>query len=140
MAIKFKKYHRFDQSKAEYGVEHPIRDAAGNYYGKFKTSLFDPYSKYVQVATERFQRDNKDNSILEGEHANLFAFVEICLHDWKDVLDDKGKQVPFTKEAAFELLNDEDNLWLRNTLIEMTTDIANYKHDPVVKQDEDLGN
>ena len=140
MAVKFRKYHRFDNSKAEYGVEHTVIDEAGNNYGTFKTSLFDIHSKYIQKATERFNRENADNPKMKGEFGNVFAFVEICLHDWKDVVDENGKQVKFSKEAAFELLADDDNSWFLNTLIGMSRDVTLYKADPVAKQDEVAGN
>lgn len=140
MAVKFRKYHRFDAAKAEYGVEHTITDEVGNVYGTFKTSLFDIHSKYIQTATERFNRENGDNPKFKGEHANTFAFIEICLHDWKDVLDENGKQVKFSKEEAFELLKDSENSFLLNTLIAMSRDVALYKVDPVAKQEEVAGN
>lgn len=155
MAIKFKKYHRFDNAKAKYGVEHSIYDEVGNFYGTFKTSLFDPFSKYIQVATERFSRENQDNEKMKGDFANTFAFVELCIHDWKDVLDENGKAVKFSKEAAFELLTakwdsgeadedgkaiEENNQWLTEKLIEVTRDVRNYKSDPVAKQDEAVKN
>ena len=139
MSVKFKKYQRFDKSKAEYGVEHRVYDEAGNYYGTYKTSLFDQFNKYIQVATERYQRESKDNEKAKGEFANVFAFIEICLHDWKDVLDEKDKQVAFSKEAAFEMLTDEDNAWLLNTLIAESRDVANYKADPVATQEVEAG-
>lgn len=140
MAIKFRKYQRFDKNKAEYGVKHAIRDENANYYGTFKTSLFDLHSRYIQLATERFNRENKDDPKYTGEHANLFAFIEICLHDWEDVVDEKGKSVPFSKEAAFELLSDPENEWLAVTLIAVTRDVTKYACDPVAKQEEVAGN
>lgn len=140
MAIKFRKYHRFDAQKAEYGVEHRITDEAGNYPGTFKTSLFDPFNKYLKVAQERYERECANDEKAKGEFANVFAFIELCLHDWKDVLDEEGNEVPFSKEAAFELFTDEDNQWLVNALIAETRDVTNYKADPVAKQETALGN
>lgn len=140
MAAKFKIYHRFDKSKAEHGVAHRMVDEAGNYYGTFTTSLFDPFNKYIEVANARYLREHGSDDKASGELANIFAFVEICLHDWKDVLDPKGKQVPFSKEDAFELLSSEDHAWLALKLIAATRDVLNYQGDPVATQDEVLGN
>jgi len=140
MAVKFRKYHRFDAQKAEYGVEHRINDEAGNYYGTFKTSLFDPFNKYLKIAQERFERECSTDEKNKGEFANIFAFIELCLHDWSDVLDEEGNQVPFDKNTAFELFTDEDNAWLVNALIAETRDVTNYKADPVAQQGKALGN
>lgn len=155
MAVKFKQYHRFDNAKAKYGVEHAIRDEADNYYGKFTTSLFDQHSQYTIVATERFNRLHSESMKAKGDYANTFAFVELCVHDWKDVLDENGKQVKFSKEAAFELLTakwdtgelDEDgkaveanNNWLADRLIKLTSDVRNYQADPVATKAEAVKN
>lgn len=157
MAVKFKTYQRFNSTKAKYGVGHSIYDEAGNYYGNFTTSLFDIHSKFIQVETERFNRESKSNPKMNSDHANVFAFVEICVHGWDDVLDENGKQVKFTKEAAFELLTmkwtatelndkgepeevDYDNSWLIEAIIAKSRDVSLYQADPVAKQEEVAGN
>jgi hypothetical protein len=137
---KFKKYVRFDADEAAKGVKHAIRDDAGNYYGTFTTSLFDPYSKFIQVETERFNRENADDLKAKGDKAHVYAFVEICVQDWADVLDEAGKAVAFSKEAAFEYLTDEDMAWAANKLISETQDVANYKADPQANKAAISGN
>lgn len=153
MAIKFKKYQRFDARKAKYGVEHSIIDDAGNKRGTFKSMLFDPFNKYVELATERFNREMKDDPRAKGDFANIFAFVEICLLDWSDVKDENGKDVPFTKNAAFELLTEKwteedmdgeeiqhSNDWLALRLLQLSQDVNNYQSDPVAKVEAEVGN
>lgn len=140
MAIKFRKYHRFDAVKAQYGVPHPIKDEAGNYYGTFTTSLFDPFSKYLKLETERFEREHSKDEKNLGEFKEIFAFIQLCMKDWKDVFDEDGNEVPYSPDAAFELFTDEDNSFLVNALIAETRDVRNYPSDPVAKKDEALGN
>lgn len=139
MATKFRKYHRFDTTKAQYGVEHRIEDEAGNYYGTFKTSLFDPFNKYLKVETERFERECAKDEKNLGQFKDIFAFIQLCMKDWKDVLDEDGSEVPYSPDEAFDLFTDEDNAYLVNRLIAETRDVSNYPTDPVAKKDEALG-
>jgi hypothetical protein len=138
--VKFKKYNRFDAVKAAKGINHAIIDEPGNNYGTFRTSLFDPFSKFIQVETERFHRVNADNVNKTGDNASVFAFVEICVHDWSDVLDENGKPVKFSKELAFAYLIDTDNSWAAMKLISLSQDVLNYQGDPVAKVEEISGN
>lgn len=137
----FKFYDRFDEAKAERGVEHAIYDNVGNYYGTFTTILFDEFSKPFQVAKDRFIRVNKDkhNDEDTAENADVFAFVDICLLGWSGVKNGKGKEVPFSKEAAVVLLSHEKSAWLKAQLLSRSANNLLYQADPVATQDEVAG-
>lgn len=139
-AIKFKKFKRFDAHKAEAGVPHAIRDEVGNYYGTFITSLFDPHNKFIQRESKRYYEKFGTSPENQGDKASLFAFVQICVHGWEGVEEEDGKAVPFSKEAAFDYLSDDDMGWAVLKLMNETQDVTNYQGDPAATQDEVVGN
>lgn len=141
--IKFKKFERFDAVRAEKGVEHEVRDESGNFYGIFTTSLWDINSRIMRVALETYEREYGDRPEAKGDKAGIFEFVMANVHGWREVLDEDDKEVPFSKEAAFQLLsaNDEDT-FLFNALRKMSSETARYKKvgDPRASKDDVAGN
>lgn len=131
---------RFDAAKAEEGVELNIRNEAGHSYGTFKTILFDKHSKFLQVQIERFKRQNSKDAAANGDHANIYAFVQICLKGWSGVKDKNGKEVPFSTDAAFKYLSHPKMKWPAEALLEEASNVLHFQADPVAEQEQVLGN
>lgn len=137
----FKKFARFDADKAAKGVPHTIVDENGNEYGTWTTSLFDVHNKFLKVENDRFERENANDPQNKGKNAGVYAFVQVCVHGWDDVLDADDKPIAFTKELAFDYLTDEDNSWFTNELIERSKDVRYYRAiTPAATKEADAGN
>ena len=132
--IKFKKYSRYDELCAQNGVDHTVVDELDQKRGTFKVSLFDTTSKQVQVNMERYQRENADAiaRLTTAEERGTLLFVSCFLHGWSDVLDGDDKEVAFDKEAAFELLLEDQ--WLTEKLIAFSKNVMNFQGDPRAKK------
>lgn len=137
----FKKFARFDAQKAAKGVPHHIVDDNGNDYGTWTTSLFDIHNKFLKVENERYEREHGNAPEAKGKHAGVYAFVQVCLHNWEGVLDAEDQPIAFTKELAFDYLIDEDNAWFTNELIARSQDVRYYRAvTPAATKVEDAGN
>jgi hypothetical protein len=137
----FKKLVRFDANKAAKGVPHHIVDENGNDYGTWTTSLFDVHNKFLKVENERYEREHGDSENAKGKNAGVFAFVQVCLHDWSGVVDENDQAIPFSKELAFEYLTDEDNAWFVGELIGRSQDVRYYRAvTPAATKEADAGN
>ncbi|WP_343545379.1 hypothetical protein [Sphingomonas paucimobilis] len=142
--IKFRRPSNYDIAVAKNGVPFVHKDDEGNSFGTFHISLFNLESKFVRVILERFNRENKD--VLEGmtdtDMRTIYSFINTSLHGWSNVLDENGKEVPFSREAAFELLcgEDADDIDFPKTLLEFAATKANFKHDPRVTKEDDAKN
>lgn len=53
------------------------------------------------------------------------AMAKGLVHDWKDVVDSEGKDVPFSEEVCEQCLYNNDDV--REFIQEFSTDIANFK-------------
>jgi hypothetical protein len=137
----FKKHVRFDTAKAAKGVPHHIVDEVGNDYGIWTTSLFDIHNKFLKVENDRYMREHGDDKQAKGKNAGVYAFVQVCVHGWEGVLDADDKEIPFSKELAFDYLSDEDNAWFTGELIARSQDVTNYRAvTPAATQEADAGN
>lgn len=137
----FKKFQRFDATKAAKGVAHHIVDEVGNDYGIWTTSLFDIHNKFLKVENDRYERENANDPQAKGKHAGVYAFVQVCVHGWEGVLDADDKPVPFSKELAFDYLSDEENAWFTGELIARSQDVTRYRAvTPAATQEADAGN
>ncbi len=137
---KFKKFTRFDAAKAAKGVAHHIVDENGNDYGTWTTSLFDIHNKFLKVENERYEREHGNDEQAKGKHSSVYAFVQVCVHDWADFLDEDDKAIPFSKELAFDYLTDEDNSWFTSELIQRSQDVRYYRAVPAATKVADAGN
>jgi len=140
MAIKFKKFARYDQACAEKGKPFTVRDELGQVRGTFTVSLFDMDSKFVRVAIEAWGRDNKEelDKITDNELRGTMLFVNCFLHGWEGVLDENDKPVPFTPANAVDLLRDDE--WLTAALMAFAKDVNNFQADPRAKKDDEAKN
>lgn len=137
----FKKHVRFDAAKAKAGVPHHIVDENGNDYGIWTTSLVDPFNKLMEVERARYEREHANDPAAKGKNAALYTFVQMCVHGWEGVLDADDKEIPFTKELAFEYLTNEENGWFTSELVERSKDVRYYRAiTPAATKAEDAGN
>lgn len=136
----FKKIKRFDEDKASKGVAHTIIDKNDNEYGTWTVRFFDQYNKYLKVENERYERENGEDPRAKGKFAGVYAFVQVCVVGWENVLDEDGNAIPYDPELAFDYLVDEDNAWFREQLIERSQDERYYKAiTPAATKVEDAG-
>ena len=142
--INFRKPSNYDVAVAKTGVPYTVTDSEGNKYGTFDVSLFNLDSKFVRVAIERFGRENKEalEQLKDAEERGVFTFINTALHGWSGVVDDKGKEVEFSRENAMALLYDpeEDDDGMFNELTRFAGNKANFKHDPRAKKDDEAKN
>ncbi|MDJ0952488.1 MAG: hypothetical protein QNJ81_02295 [Acidimicrobiia bacterium] len=61
------------------------------------------------------------------------AMSQALILDWKDVVDSKGEQVPFSQDTAFKVLS--KNSEFRDFISEFATEISNF----VTEEKEELG-
>lgn len=142
--IKFRKPSNYDVAVAKTGVPFTYRDKEGNSFGTFHLSMFNTDSKQVRNSLERFGRENKDalDKIDDVEVRGIYTFVHVALHNWEGVKDENGKDIPFTREAAMDLLYDpeDDDDEFFNALVTFSQTKANFKHDPRATKDEEAKN
>lgn len=127
--FKFKTFNRYDEMRAQKGIEHTAMDELDQVRGTFRVSLQDMTSKFVKVELERVARENEEQlKKLTNEEREKFVFANLFIHDWKDVLDGDDQPVPFSQEAAYELfLHDE---WLFVHLNNVSRNIHAFQADP----------
>lgn len=142
--IKFRRPSNYDVAVAKTGVPFTYTDNDGNAIGTFTVSLFSLDSKFVRVSLERFGRENKEalDKLEDAEQRGVFSFINTALHGWTGVVDEDGKEVPFTRENAMALLFDpeEDDDGMFNAIVAFAKDKSNFKHDPRSTKDEDAKN
>ncbi|MBD8699276.1 hypothetical protein IFT54_05530 [Sphingomonas sp. CFBP 13714] len=136
----FKKINRFDATKASKGVAHTFTDELNNVYPVWTTSLFDIHNKFLKVENDRYLREHAKDTQASGEQSGLYSFVQVCVQGWEGMLDENDKEIPFSKELAFDYLADEDNSWFTAKLIEVSQDVRNYKASPAATKEADAGN
>ncbi len=127
---------RFNEKVAEGGRWFDITDEFDQSYGSFKCSLFDKSSASYRLAHKRWIEENKkalETDKLTGDQLAFKIFIDICLHDWKGLVDEDDKPVPFSKKAAYDLFNSEDGFWLADEVTVKASDIRNFQGNPEVE-------
>ena len=89
-----------------------------NHLQQVTAKYYKPYAKAIQSG---MLPQSKQEEII------VKTFVEAVIVDWKGVTDINGIEIPFSKDAAQEMLM--DNLELVTALQEASTDIINYRDD-----------
>ena len=85
------------------GPEHPDR----------KRITFAQTRKYMKAYAKKGRQDITEPEDLEAEKKeNLAAFTL----GWKGLLDEHGKEIPFSKSAALEMYQDPEMAWLVDQL------------------------
>ena len=142
MSNKFSWPKRYDKEEAKSGVWFEVYNELDQYYGSYRLALFNASAKHVIVEIDRWNRKNQElikSRKIKGDHGLIKAFVDIALLDWKDVpLGPDGKDLPFSKETAFELLTDaeDEDSFLATSLVKLAGDVTNFAGS-IVKNDDD---
>ena len=78
----------------------------------------------------------------DAETRGVFTFINTALHGWSGVLDENGKEVPFSREAAMDLFHDEeeDDDGFFKAVVNFASDKSNFKHDPRATKDDEAKN
>lgn len=73
------------------------------------------YAKALEAATRPFRRQVELGTLKNEVAEPLFlgVFVDTILKGWKNVQDEKGVEIPFTKENAIRLMNELPDVYER---------------------------
>ena len=138
MAVTFPK--RFDEAEAKKGVWFDVYDEFDQYYGSYLCRYFNRHSATCKMMQERYDRVHKKE--LTGKkitvaESDAHYLVHVVLMDWK-LKDDKGKDIPFSPEKAFEILSQDDAAYIVDFLFAQAKSAAHFRpvDDPEETQDE----
>ena len=131
MKTNLDKLYKTDESIEKQGVYFNVSDTTGfqlKRFGGFNSdTVKSKLAKYHKPYAYQIQKGTMDPK--KEQEINCRVFVESCMVDWKGVEID-GKEVPFSADAATELLLKLPDL--ADALLQHSTDSNNYR--------EDLGN
>lgn len=140
---KFTFPKRYDKNAADEGKLFPVYNEYGDFYGKYKVRMINGETvrgrKEFQDARQYFGCDREGISEVEADAASTRLFVETYLVGWEIPEEiTGGEEVPFSKDVAFDMLNDEDNQWIVKHLYQVAFNITNFR--PVLDKDGKPGN
>lgn len=112
------------------GFELKIRRLNSKASDKARSEAVKPY------------QDNIQNNTLTDEAAEEILNKQICygiIADWRgdDIVDDDGKPVPFSGDAALEVFGSQEMKDLKSTILAYSNDAAIYRKKV---EDEAVGN
>lgn len=115
----FKKYKLVDDNAATEGLE--VRaEKWGHYVGTFTVRFINQFDQRLEKELTRIRKSHaylrKQKSLPDIDNL-IVVLADYAIMDWKDVLDEEGKQVKFSPELAIEFLSDEDNHWIVYELV-----------------------
>ena len=98
------------------------------------------YDKRLRVAAKPYRR------LIENEKADLEVvrkimtetFAKTALLDWRNVKDEEGNDIPFSKENAVKLLTELPEL--ANLLLDFARDYQNYRRAQLEEDGKNLVN
>lgn len=82
------------------------------------TKFYKPYAKQIEMGMLPVEKERE---------LMVKAFVEVSLIGWKGIQDDKGQEIPFSKEAAIQLLLGLPDL--ANQLSDLASSTDQFKED-----------
>ncbi|QCI92601.1 hypothetical protein [Novosphingobium sp. EMRT-2] len=131
---KFTLPKRVDADLAISGVDFNIQDEHGQEWGTYKLAWVDTESQRGRAKLLRYDKRYKSQRKAKATNKEMLdidyevrCLAENYLLDWtlpKEMTG--GKILPFSPEAAIELLSMPETLWLANTLINKARDITNF--------------
>jgi hypothetical protein len=136
--MKFNIPKRYDADLAENGVWFNISDENGNQYGEFKCRFMDTTSQRTELALKRIRTKyaSEIRSKKMGDWDSIkVVMAEGVLIDWK-MKDDKGKDIPFSIEAALEYFSLEQTRWVLLELGKLADNVTNFAALPVIEDIE----
>lgn len=145
MTNKFTFPKRYDENEAKEGVWFNVYDENDNHWGTYKMALFNITAPHVKTQINAWNRKHekeiKTRKFKDNEGI-IRAFVDIALLDWKDMETlNGGKPLPFSKQAAYDLLSDEGAAFLSEMLIDFAGNVRNFTGiDPEADQEDDAKN
>jgi hypothetical protein len=85
------------------------------------------YDKLLKAATKPYRRAIENETIAPELVRKIITetFAKTALMDWRNVKDEEGNDIPFSKENAAKLLADLPDL--ANDLLEFARDYQNYR-------------
>lgn len=124
---------------AEVGYEFDVKDPSGMEDPKFKIKVRGVMSKAVMAAQRKAFREEQlksaanrrkgreaEDKTLEELEEQLAVEAASRIISWVG-LEDKGKEVPFSKEFAEELFKDPTWGFIRAQVLEASNDLSNFR-------------
>lgn len=109
-------------------VDENVAFLCKRYGGENSSTIQKAIAKYHKPFASAIERNAL--SVEKSKEILVKIFVDSCVLDWKNITDDNGKDIPFTKEKCIELFLDLPELYL--IVSDNAAKVENFK--------EDLGN
>lgn len=92
------------------------------------------YTKAVREISKPHKALIRNKTISEdlSDELLLKAMAQAILLDWKGIEDDKGKEIKYSKDAAFQLLKDLRDF--RNLVTEICQEQAAFRRDELAEE------
>lgn len=96
---------RYNNTIAEKGRWFDVYDESGQLHGRFLVSLIASDAGHTKLRAQRLSQGPKGAKVgqaspEETRKATAEMLVELAVRDWKDVLNAKREQVPFSRDKA----------------------------------------
>ena len=132
MSFTFAVPSRVDNKLAEdNGVELNIT-SNGIDFGTFTVAFIDLFNPRFELKMKRV-RQKYSGQLRRKELTPVdelrITFVEGALLGWKGIKDAKGKEVPFSVEAAHAYFSLEETRWIMSELLQRAQDPATFARD-----------
>lgn len=128
--IRFKIPQRYDMGIAQQGVFFEVVDKEDNHYGEFKCRHIDQdspaYKKKQEQISLELQRGNR-NAKVSDEKLITEIFIKAVLVDWKGILDENDKPVPFNEKNARDYFDQPFTQFVRSELMAQAQESHHYK-------------
>ena len=132
MKTNLHKRFKTDKSLEMQGIECYLEDGVvficKRFGGSNQVNVSKALAKYHTPHIAKIKAGTLTQEMLDEIDAKVFT--EACVLNWRGVLDDAGKEIPFSFDACVEILKDMPELV--SELIRQTSNFENYR--------EDLGN
>ncbi|MFZ4165312.1 hypothetical protein [Brevundimonas sp. NPDC058933] len=128
MSFNFSVPSRVDNQLAETGVDLNITSNGIN-FGTFKVCYIDPYNPRDELKLKRIKQKYagqlRRKELTEWDEIRI-TLVEANLLGWSGVKDGKGKEVPFSVEAAHAYFSMEQTRWIMLELARRASDVETF--------------
>lgn len=130
--FEFDFVERYDAELADEGREFEVHAENGSLMGKFTTALYSQENRRVKLTTERVRRKHMKDLRLKPDDADLNEriareiFIEAVLLGWSGITS-KGKEVPYSKEAALAYFSHEKGKFVFGKLLSESMDPLNFQ-------------
>lgn len=131
MTFNFSIPNRYSNDLADHGVWLDLAYEDGTEIGEFKLKFFDTSGgQRAQLLQKRIQAKYAASALkkMKGDEFAKVLMLDEILIDWK-IKDAKGKDVPYSREAAEAYFAHENAQWVLDQLAAFASDVRNYREE-----------